>query len=146
MTKMNTVVVFAISVALCCAREMLINDIQVKGSSHSYHVIPRLSVPFFNFSHPTISSQLSFQGVFAVEIDFEFVGGEFAVFKTRNVDDVSNCPNVTFCLRSVHNFSTSGSGRFPLFIIISSSNQNPLSKWVWDVSPFLTFFVRIPHH
>jgi hypothetical protein len=66
----------------------------------------------------------------AIEIKFEFVGGDFAVFKTASVDARSNCPNLTMCLQSAHNTTTT----YPLVVIIEANtgSTTAMSKWVWD--------------
>jgi len=99
----------------------------------SFHVAPTPTVPFFNYTHSKITTQLSEQGVHAIELRFRVVGGDFIVSMTPGIDGQSNCPNLTRCMQSAHNFTITNNGHWPLFLIIEAADDSSkFNKWTWD--------------
>lgn len=118
------------------AREMLLNDVQVKGSHFSFHQAPEPSIPYFNYSHTDLRSQLENQQVHAIELKFGFESQnqDFPVYATSGIDGVSSCPNVSFCLQEVRQYTVANSNHFPIFVILEATSdaQIPTAKWFWD--------------
>lgn len=137
MRKEITILLFVLLAALLSeGREMLLNDIQVKGSHFSFHQAPQPSIAYFNYSHADLESQLEKQDVHAVELKFGFESQnqDFPVYATRGIDGVSSCPNVSFCLQAVRRYTVAHPNHFPLFVVLeaAATSQMPTSKWVWD--------------
>ena len=129
-------VVATLLVSRSGAREMLLNDVQVKGSHFSFHQAPSPSIPYFNYSHTDLRSQLENQQVHAIELKFGFESQnqDFPVYATRGIDGVSSCPNVSFCLQEVRQYTVAHSNHFPIFVILEATSdaQIPTAKWFWD--------------
>ena len=125
-------VFFALFVAGCAAREMLLNDIQIKGSHFSFHIAPSNAIPFLDYTQSDLDVQLAEEGVTALELKFEYTTEDLPVFASKPFDSSSNCPNLSFCMRDIHDYTSKHGKHFPVFVIIESASRENYSTWIWS--------------
>ncbi|MDB4969101.1 MAG: hypothetical protein JWN44_4790 [Myxococcales bacterium] len=100
-----------------------LDHLQVKGTHNSYHVEKANNdVKEWHYSHVPLDLQLDKQGVRQIELDLHWVkddqgdGYHFEIYHVILADDVSTCPTLVECLKTVKSWSDKYPGHLPLYI------------------------------
>lgn len=101
--------------------ELRLNHIQMKATHNSYHVEKEgNTVREWRYTHAPLDVQLDTQGVRAVELDvyYDTETDVFGVYHITQVDDASNCPELSDCLRRIASWSAAHPAHHPVIVQI----------------------------
>ncbi len=128
------------------ADNIRINQIQLKGTHNSYHVLKPynpvewlpwdLHITDWNYTHAPITEQLTNQGVRQVELDIHMGKDGFPVYHLTGIDNGSTCKDLTACLIEVRDWSIANPHHQLLWLLIEPKDTddpgNYFGEWIAD--------------
>lgn len=102
------------------AELMRINHLQCKGTHNSYHIEPRLALPFYQYTNMPLDVQAGDQGVRKFELDLHYnrFRDRIDVFHAPVIDRRSNCETLPACVADARRWSLENPGHHPLFFLL----------------------------
>ncbi|KAH3743423.1 Phosphoinositide phospholipase C, Ca2+-dependent [Pelomyxa schiedti] len=109
-----------------------LNEIQLKGSRHSYHTAPWQAIPPWDYNRLSFPKQLAEQNISALHLVFRQVGQSLPVYRKALVDQNTLCYNVSQCLLHAKTWSDMNRNHLPLFFILEQDPPDASTTWGWD--------------
>ena len=95
-----------------------VNHLQAKATHNSYHLMPKVTVSEWEYSHVPLADQLEGQGVRGVELDVNWDPdcARYRVFHIGILDELTTCAFFTDCLVALRGWSAAHPGHHPIFV------------------------------
>ncbi len=95
-----------------------VNHVQAKATHNSYHLMPKVTVSEWEYSHVSLAEQLETQGVRGVELDVNWDPecARYRVFHIGILDELTTCAFFTECLVALRGWSAAHPGHHPIFV------------------------------
>ena len=119
--------------------ELRLNQLQFRGTHNSYHQRPALVLhKSHNYSHPTLTEQLSLHGIRQFELDVHLSKeGEFEVFHLQKIDARTSCATLAACLEECLAWSIAHPRHLPILFWLELKDSDN-----WEGSPYVSMSGR----
>lgn len=139
-------IVLLILFAICINAELRLQHLQTTGTHNSYHIPSNPTTVHWNYTHPSLSYQLSFQNarlardffllnnsrVFELDVGYNSTTGRFDVYHVPIYDSSTNCNSLLQCATNLRDWSLANSYHGPIFVQIEPKNPSAFTATVWN--------------
>ncbi len=137
----NLIVIFSLfTLSLLHANEgPRINQIQLKGTHNSYHILKGYSpvdwlpldthITDWNYTHAPLSEQLKKQGVRQIELDIHYGNGQYPVYHLAGIDNGTTCADLVSCLVEIRDWSADNPQHEALWLLIEPKDRSDPSDY-----------------